>query len=315
MIRRRHRKGEDDFARPHASSAPAQSGPARPHVTVVGDVGLDVVAKLAGAVVFGHDTRAQVSVAPGGAGGNTAAWLAKEDVDVSLIARVGDDEAGRTAATELRASGVGCYFAVDPVLPTCCVVVLVAPDGDRTMLADRGANAAFCEADVTLPAVTGRAHLHLSGYVLLDAGSRPAGLAALAQAKAAGWTTSVDPQAANHIPSVGADNFLDWVRGVDLLLPNDAELGALGGVDAVLRAVHSLVVTHGRHGASWYAPSARVSVPAPQIHETDSTGAGDAFNAGLLSRWLAGAEPVEALRAGVLAGTAAAAHLGARPRD
>ena len=314
-MRRRKRKTEQASGRPQANSATSQSGPPRAHVTVVGDVGLDVVAKLADAVVFGHDTRAQVSVTPGGAGGNTAAWLAKEDVDVSLIARVGNDEAGRTAATELRAAGVGCYFAVDPVLPTCCVVVLVAPDGDRTMLADRGANAAFCEADVKLPSVTGRAHLHLSGYVLLDAGSRPAGLAALARAKAAGWTTSVDPQAANHIPTVGAEAFLGWVQGVDLLLPNDAELAALGGVDAALRAVQSLVVTHGRHGASWYSPSTRVSVPAPQVHETDSTGAGDAFNAGLLSRWLAGTEPIEALRAGVTAGTAAAAHLGARPRD
>lgn len=314
MIRRRGRAAEP-AARPRANSAFTRTGPGRPHVTVVGDVGLDVVAKLAGAVVFGQDTRAQVSVAPGGAGGNTAAWLAKEDVDVSLIARVGNDEAGRTAATELRAAGVGCYFAVDPVLPTCCVIVLVAPDGDRTMLADRGANAAFCEADVRLPAVTDRAHLHLSGYVLLDPGSRDAGLAALSQARKAGWTTSVDPQAANHIPTVGAGTFLNWVQGVDLLLPNDDELAALGGVDAALESAHALVVTHGRHGASWYSPSARVSVPAPQIHETDSTGAGDAFNAGLLSRWLAGAEPLEAVRAGVAAGTSAAAHLGARPRD
>ncbi len=288
---------------------------ARPHVTVVGDVGLDVVAKLAGAVVFGHDTRAAVAVAPGGAGGNTAAWLARHDVDVSLIARVGDDEAGRTAAAELTAAGVDCRFAIDPRLPTCCVVVLVAPDGDRTMLADRGANAAFSPRDVQLPVVSGRAHLHLSGYVLLDSGSRPAGLASLAAAKAAGWTTSVDPQAANHIPSVGAATFLSWVEGVDLLLPNDSELGALGGVEAVLDVARAVVVTHGRHGASWYSSSARVSAPAPHVHETDSTGAGDAFNAGLLASWLTGADPLAALRQGVLAGTAAAAHVGARPRD
>ncbi len=286
----------------------------RPHVTVVGDVGLDVVAKLAGAVVFGQDTRARVAVAPGGAGGNTAAWLAREGVDVSLIARVGADEAGRTAATELTAAGIECRFAVDPVLPTCCVVVLVAPDGDRTMLADRGANAAFAPEDVVLREVAGRAHLHLSGYVLLDSGSRPAGRAALKRAKAAGWTTSVDPQAANHIPSVGADTFLSWIDGVDLLLPNDSELAALGGVDPILAGVGAVVVTHGRHGASWYSPTARVSAPAPHVHETDSTGAGDAFNAGLLATWLADASPLESLQAGVRAGTAAAAHVGARPR-
>ncbi|MEP6562781.1 MAG: PfkB family carbohydrate kinase, partial [Nakamurella sp.] len=160
------RTGPGPLAQPEPT---AQSDPTpRPHVTVVGDVGLDVVAKLAGAVVFGHDTRARVTVTPGGAGGNTAAWLAGHDVTVSLVARVGADEAGRTAAAELSAVGIDCRFAVDPDLATCCVVVLVAPDGDRTMLADRGANSAFCVDDVDLPRASGRGHLHLSGYVLLD---------------------------------------------------------------------------------------------------------------------------------------------------
>ena len=287
----------------------------RPHVTVVGDVGLDIVGKLAGAVVFGHDTRARITVAPGGAGGNTAAWLARYPVDVSLIARVGADEAGRTAVAELTAAGIDCRFAVDPVLPTCAVVVLVAPDGDRTMLADRGANAAFCVDDVDLPPVAGRGHLHVSGYVLLDDGSRPAALQALAQARQAGWTTSVDPQAAVHIATAGAKNFLAWAAGADLLLPNDSELAALGGLDPVLAAVKAVVVTHGRHGASWYSATERINVPAPATHETDSTGAGDAFNAGLLSAWLTLGDPLLALQAGVEAGTAATARIGARPQD
>lgn len=289
----------------------------RPHVCVVGDVGLDVVAKLAGPVVFGQDTRAAVQVAPGGAGGNTAAWLAREDLAVSLIARVGDDEAGRSAAAELGAAGVDCRFAVDPTLPTCCVVILVGDDGDRTMMADRGANKAFCPDDVVLPSVTGRGHLHLSGYVLLDESSRAAGLAALAAARDAGWSSSVDPQASQHITAVGADTFLEWTAGVDLLLPSESEIAALGGVDAALAGVHTVVVTHGRNGASWYsnqnAGVDRLTVPAPGQRETDSTGAGDAFNAGLLGRWLTGGTPIEALTAGVLAGTAAAGRIGARP--
>ncbi len=280
---------------------------------MVGDVGLDIVAQLAGPVVFGHDTRARVTVAPGGAGGNTAAWLAREAVDVSLIARVGDDEAGRTAAAELGAAGVSCRFAIDPELQTCAVIVLVDGAGDRTMLADRGANAAFCLDDVDFPVTTSRAHLHLSGYVLLDAGSRPAGLAALEQARVAGWTTSVDPQAAVHVAAAGADRFLEWVAGADLLLPNDAELAALGGAAAVLRKVGAVVVTHGAVGASWLTQDGEWTVPVPRVHGTDSTGAGDAFNAGLLAAWLNGANPEAALGAGVAVGTAAAQRVGARP--
>ncbi len=286
----------------------------RAHVCVVGDVGLDVVAKLTGPVVFGQDSRAAVQVTPGGAGGNTAAWLAREDLDVSLIARIGDDQAGRAAVTELSAAGVDCRFAVDPALATCCVVILVGEVGDRTMMADRGANGAFCPADVRLPEVAGRGHLHLSGYVLLDDGSRPAGIAALAAARAVGWSTSVDPQAARYITAVGPDNFLSWVTGTDLLLPNDSEIAALGGVDAALAAVGTVVVTHGRGGASWYSAADRLTLPAPGEHEIDSTGAGDAFNAGLLASWLAGGSPISALAAGVAAGTAAAGRIGARPQ-
>ena len=217
-------------------------------------MGLDVVGKLAGPVVFGHDTRALVTVNPGGAGGNTAAWLAEHDIDVSLIARVGADEAGRTAATELSAAGINCIFAVDPGLPTCCVVVLVAPDGDRTMLADRGANAAFRVNDVRLPVVAGRGLPRTCPAMccLTTAPGRP-GWRALDMARRAGWTTSVDPQAAVQIATAGAENFLSWVDGADLLLPNDSEPAALGGLDPVLTAVGAVAVTHGRHGASWYS--------------------------------------------------------------
>ena len=284
-----------------------------PRVTVVGDVGLDVVCKLTGPIVLGQDTRAAVTVAPGGAGGNTAAWLAAYGTPVTLIARVGDDEAGRTAATELTAAGIDCRFALDPVLATCCVVVLVGTDGDRTMLPDRGAIKALHPDDIVLP--EGPGHLHLSAYVLLDDGSRAAGLAALEKARAVGWTTSVDPQAATHIAGVGADTFLSWVDGVDLLLPNDSELEVLGGQEKVLRFVRSVVVTHGKDGASWHSGVSTASVAAPEVHQTDSTGAGDAFNAGLLSAFLAGASPEEALLSGVKAGTAAAAKVGARPAD
>ena len=68
--------------------------------------------------------------------------------------------------------------------------------------------------------------------MLLDPRSRPAGVAALESARSLGWTTSVDPQAANHVERVGADAVLGWAEGVDLLLPNEIEAHALGGDDA-----------------------------------------------------------------------------------
>jgi len=188
-------------------------------VVVVGDVGIDVLTRPLMPLVRGGEATSHISLVPGGAGGNTAAWLGAHDVDVSLLARVGNDQAGVAARGALEAAGVHCVFAVDNDLPTCVVVVLVDDAGERTMFSDRGANAAFRVEDVLLDDAAGAAtgtglpHLHLSGYVLFDTGSRAAGLAALVGARARGWTTSVDPQSAELVAEVGAAAFLAPRRG------------------------------------------------------------------------------------------------------
>ncbi|PRX51247.1 sugar/nucleoside kinase (ribokinase family) [Prauserella shujinwangii] len=287
-------------------------------VVVVGDAGLDVVARHAEPVVHGGDSRARVRVAGGGAGANTAAWLREAGADPVLLARVGDDAAGRLVRAELEAAGVRCAFAVDPEAATCCVVVLVDGEGQRSMLPDRGANQRFHPADVDPAALAGAAHLHLSGYVLLDPSSRPAGLAALAAARDAGLTTSVDPQAAALITDPAA--FLADVRGVDLLLPNAAELRALTGdgtpesAKDLLGTVGAVAVTTGPAGAAWVDAEGVVRVPAEEAECVDSTGAGDAFDAGVLWSWLR-AEPVpERLRTGVRLAARAVRQVGAQPR-
>ncbi len=279
-----------------------------PRVLVVGDAGLDVVVRTDALPAPGGDARARVTVTAGGAGANTAAWLAACGARPVLVARVGADAAADQLRAELAAAGVDCRLAVDPAASTCQVVVVVDAAGQRTMLADRGAAARLGPAD--LPAdLAGAGHLHLSGYVLLDPSSRPAGRAALAAARGAGLTTSVDPQAAALLADPA--DFLADVAGVDLLLPSAGELAALGGPAAP--AVRAIAVTAGPDGATWIEGATRIQVPAERVPVADSTGAGDAFDAGLLAAWLTGAAPEDALRAGVAAATRAVARLGARP--
>ncbi|MFC9257493.1 carbohydrate kinase family protein [Amycolatopsis thailandensis] len=287
-------------------------------IVVVGDVGLDVVARHEGPIPHGGDIRAKVHFTSGGAGANTALWLRSEEVETTLVARIGDDSGGRMVKTELEAAGVRCEFAVDPGEPTFCVVVLVDGAGERSMLADRAANAKFSPEDVTEAALAGASHLHLSGYVLLYPSSRPAALASLAAAKKAGLTTSVDPQAATLITDPAG--FLDDVRGVDLLMPNTSELVALTGssdpeaAKELLDYVGEVVVTAGLDGASWVDASGTItSVPAQPAECVDSTGAGDAFDAGVLAAWLRGESTVEVLRAGTRLGARAVAKVGPQP--
>jgi sugar/nucleoside kinase (ribokinase family) len=128
---------------------------------------------------------------------------------------------------------------------------------------------------------------------------------------------SVDPSSA--APLAREPGFLGWVAGADLLLPNRAEAAALAGTDdpeAAGRrlAAHAreVVVTLGAEGALWTDGAAVVRAPAVATVAADTTGAGDAFAAGLLAARLAGAGPAEALAAGCALAGEAVARSGAR---
>jgi sugar/nucleoside kinase (ribokinase family) len=112
---------------------------------------------------------------------------------------------------------------------------------------------------------------------------------------------------------VGAPVFLEWVDGVDLLLPNEIEAHALGGDEAMLGAARAAAVSMGAGGARWVTSAHTWRVPAPDVVEGDRTGCGDAFDAGVLAAWLGGADEESALSRGVELGSSAAGRVGARP--
>jgi sugar/nucleoside kinase (ribokinase family) len=220
-------------------------------------------------------------------------------------------------------------FAVDPKLATGTVIVLVEPGGERTMVPDPGANDALTRQDLPADAFTPGAHLHLSGYTLLKAGSRDAGLAALGMARAAGMTVSVDAASAGPLGTVGAERFLGWIDGVDVLFANRAEAAFLAGardddaVDGPRAAARVLagrcglaVVKLGADGASAMSSAGVFEhVDALRLDPgaaVDSTGAGDAFAAGFLYGRLTGLPVAAALRSGCALAARAVTSIGAR---
>jgi ribokinase len=282
-------------------------------VVVVGDLMVDVVVHHEGPIAVGSDTPSTVRTVGGGSAANTAAWLGSLGVRVALLAAVGDDDAGRSAVRELAATGVEVIGPVVPGAATGTCVVLVGPDGERTMFPDRGANASLTVEHVVAAFDPPPAHVHVSGYTLLGKGSRAAGLAAIAEARRRGVPVSVDASSAAPIRSVGAATFLGWIDGVDVLFANDDEVEALGGDSAVLAVVGALVAKHGAAGASWTDGGERVSVPAVPAVVVDTTGAGDAFAAGHLAATLRGSDQADRLASAASAAARAVATPGARP--
>jgi len=291
-------------------------------ILVVGDLVTDVVVVVDGEIAVGSDTPAAITVTGGGQAANTAAWLAHAGCPATLIAAVGDDPAGRERTAELTAAGVDCAVRPHPGTRTGSVVVMTSAH-ERTMITDRGASLRLDPADVTAAIRTApdAAHVHLSGYPLLHAGSRPAGLAALVAARERGLTTSVDAASAAPLRQLGAQTFLDFVRETDLLLVNADEAAVLAGPGspaeqgAVLaHTARNVVVKLGGDGALWFRrESVMRSATGTRVPMMDPTGAGDAFAAGLLAAWSAGAEPAAALAAGAVLGAAAVSKIGARP--
>jgi ribokinase len=282
------------------------------HVVCVGDLMVDVLAQLPGPLAPNSDTPAPVSFAGGGAAANVAAWVANAGAEATFVGRVGDDPLGRRAVDDLRAAGVRTAVAVDADGPTGVCIVLVGPDGERTMIPSAGANAG---PGAALPE---RADwLYLSGYALLGDGSRGFARTALAHARERGWQIAIDVASTAPLAALGAQRFLDLAGADVVLFANAAEAEVLTGRDDPAAAAAELalrcgraVVKRGAVGAVWSDGVGLRSVAAPRVELVDSTGAGDAFAAGFLA---ASGDEAQRLAAAVDLAAQAVQQLGARP--
>jgi ribokinase len=322
-------------------------------IVVLGDVMMDVVCRLDGPIAPGSDAPARIEFGYGGSAANVAAWAAMAGAAPVLVGRIGADERGRAAEAELRTTGVDTRLAVDGEHPTGTCVVLVGPDGERSMIPDAGANDRLAEGDLPDSLLAEGDHLHLTGYSLVRDGSRPAARSAIARARARGMGVSVDPSSAALLSPA----FLDELAGVGLLLPNAEEAGVLSGEEEAERAalalaerVPEVVVTLGAGGALWTdgrtlrraaagggggegrwsgggvaggggargtgdeeAGGAADGGEPRGAVSLDTTGAGDAFAAGFLAARLSGAAPEASLAAGCRLAARAVRTPGARP--
>lgn len=286
-------------------------------VVCIGDLMVDVCAQLPGELERGSDTPAPIGIVGGGSAANTAAWLAAAGCATTFVGRVGDDALGRQAVAELQAAGVTVRVGVDPELATGTCIVLVAPGGERTMIPSAGANARG--GDPLGAAELSDAQLHVSGYALFREPARGAALASLNAARAAGRPVSADAASAAPLRDYGPQRFLADVAPC-LLFANRDEAAVLCGTDDPEASARTLglrcgeaIVKLGVDGACWSNGRDLVRVAGHDVAVVDSTGAGDAFAAGVLAARLAGADVRAALSAGHGLAARVVVRPGARP--
>jgi sugar/nucleoside kinase (ribokinase family) len=297
-------------------------------LVVVGDCNPDVLV-LGGDVTpaFGQQEKLvdRVSLEIGGSAAITAVAAARLGLRVALIAAVGEDPAGTFMLNALAGEGVDVSaVTVRDGLPTGMTVAL-SRGGDRAILTALGAIASLTSADIARDLLARARHVHVSSYFLLADSLGPGLAATLADARAAGATTSLDT---NWDPSGRwADGYLSAaIAQADLLLPNEAEALALSGAASPDAAALALIgagpgrvaVKLGERGVLCADGAALHQVSLPPVTPVDTTGAGDCFNAGLIAGLLQGwpltraaalGGAVGALSVGALGGTAGAPGL------
>lgn len=286
-------------------------------VIVIGDVMLDVVTRALEPVAPTSDAVARVRVGRGGSAANMAVVLAGAGHDVTYVGAVGTDVAGAMIAVEFERAGVRPWLqTLDG--ETGVVVALVASDGQRAMMTDRGVNSRLGESHVRRALADPFDHLHVSGYTLLDEATRATGSLALSLARDARATTSVDVCSVAPLRRVTPGVFLDAARPSSFLFANEEEALTLSGGHDVASATRILVghfdevvVTEGARGAVAATAIDHHHVDARSAEALDTTGAGDAATGAYLAARLRG-EDIEVALTGAMAMAAqVVGHLGA----
>ncbi len=259
----------------------------------------------------------------GGSAANTCAGVASLGGRAAFVGKVRDDELGKSFAHDIK--GAGVYFATPAATSgaaTASCVILVTPDGERTMNTFLGASQGLGPNDVDPDLVRASGTIYLEGYLwdppeAMTAFRRAADIAHEAGRKVA-LSLSNSFCVERHRPE-----FLDFIRsGVDLVFANEHEARALyetADFDTALEALRmdakSAVVTRSEQGAVFIKGGETVVVPAHPIERVvDATGAGDLYAAGVLTGLARGLSFHEAGRLGAFAAAEVLSHLGARPQ-
>lgn len=289
-----------------------------PKITVVGSFAVGMTIRTPALPVFGETLLgSDFDMGPGGKGSNQAVAAARLGADAGLVAYVGSDALAGIGHDLYRAEGVNADHVITlPGQATGVGFIILNTEGNNFIILDMGANKVLDAA-----AVDAAAERIAQSDVVMAVLEVPTEAAARAMelGRAAGARTILNPAPARALPD-------EIFRNVDVLTPNESELRILLGLPADAphstrdlaiqlrkRGVGTVVVTMGRNGALILSDTIDIIVPSFAVPVVDTTGAGDAFNAGLAVALAEGRDLPEAVRFAAASGSIACTKLGVIP--
>ncbi|NVK36018.1 MAG: adenosine kinase [Rhodobacteraceae bacterium] len=270
------------------------------------------------------DKMGQTTRVSGGSAGNTAAGVASLGGKPAFFGKLADDDLGDSYAHDMKATGV--HFDTPRLVgddPTAYSMILISPDGERTMNTYLGACTKFGPSDVDEAVVAGAEVTYMEGYLWDPEEAKKAFLHAAKIAHDNGRKVAITL----------SDSFcVDRYRGefqnmlndgtLDIMFANEHELKALFEAADLETAVEAAkdfdvltVVTLGENGAMVVTQDETIKVPAFPVDEVvDLTGAGDLFASGFLYGLIRDFSHEDSLKLGSLAASHVITHVGPRPQ-
>ena len=262
----------------------------------------------------------------GGSAANTIAGLGMLGAKSAYVGKVKDDQLGQIFAHDIRALGVDYTVAFAPKSmegdETGRCIVLVTPDGERSMNTYLGVSAALTEHDIDEALMADTKWIYLEGYRFDGLESQDAFRKAIAATKAAGGKVSItlsDPFCIERHRSLFRQM---CVEEIDLLFANEHEIVSLyetgtleEAMEMARKEVETVAVTVGPKGAHILQGETSVHVPAAPMERVDATGAGDLFAAGFLFGLTSGRDLETCGAMGCAAAGEVISHMGARPEE
>jgi ribokinase len=291
----------------------------KPHITVVGSYATGLTMKVKRLPSLGETQLARgYRVDFGGKGSNQAVGCARLGASVSFVAKIGIDSFGEMALGLYRGEHIDTsHIKRTPEAPTGVGFIMVEEaSGHNCIAIDPGANELLTAAEVA----ESEDALHAAKVVMTQLEIPvEAAEAALARGRAQSAITILNPAPVRVLPK-------SVLQMTDILTPNEAEAKVLArrrpevavepeqvARELIASGVKQVVMTLGEKGALLVTPSMCRHVPAIQVSAVDTTGAGDAFNAGLAMALASGASLEAAVRFAVVTGGMAVAKEGVIP--
>jgi sugar/nucleoside kinase (ribokinase family) len=278
-------------------------------------VGADDVKKI-------YTTMGPATEISGGSAANTIAGVASFGGKAAFIGTVADDEFGKIFTHDIHSIGV--TFDTPPIAngaPTSRSLILVTPDGERTMNTFLGISTSLNESQLNHQLIEESEILYLEGYLFDEPQAKQAFRSALKTAKKANRKVALTLSDGFCVDR-HREEFLELIRaGIDILFANESEIKSLYQTESfdlaaktVSADVRLAALTRSEKGSAIFADGKSIEIASGKIPTVvDTTGAGDLYASGFLFGYSKGFELAVCGQLASLAAAEIISHIGARP--